>query len=253
MQRQEHLLPFYTSQLLSVPHGMFSTSGGVSNEPFASLNLSFHVGDQLANVQANRTRSLTSLGLCQLVSVHQVHSDRILVVEERHTREELGGYDALISTLPDTGLLIQQADCQAVLLWAPQAGVIAAIHCGWRGSVLDIIGKTIQCLQTRCGVAPNTLLAAISPSLGPCCAEFIHYRKELPTWMHAYQIRPHYFDFWAISRQQLIDAGVLPAHIDAAAICTCCNPQFFSYRRATKTSGGRTGRNGSIIGLPAAI
>jgi copper oxidase (laccase) domain-containing protein len=102
-------------------------------------------------------------------------------------------------------------------------------------------------------VAPNTLLAVISPSLGPCCAEFIHYRKELPTWMHAYQIRPHYFDFWAISRQQLIDAGVLPAHIDVATICTCCNPQFFSYRRATKTSGGRTGRNGSIIGLPAAI
>ena len=70
----------------------------------------------LANVQANRTRSLAPLGLRQLVSVHQVHSDRILVVEERHTREELGGYDALISTLPDTGLLIQQADCQAVLL-----------------------------------------------------------------------------------------------------------------------------------------
>jgi len=230
---------------------MFFNAGGVSDELFSSLNLSFHVGDLAERVKANRQRVLAALGLRHLVAVNQVHGDGILSVEASHRQIELKGYDALIATLPGTGLLIQQADCQAVLLFAPQSGVVAAIHCGWRGSVLGIIGKTIGCLRERYGVAPEGLLAVVSPSLGPCCAEFIHYHKELPTWMHAYRVRPNHFDFWEISRKQLLDAGVLPAHIDVAGICTCCSPQFFSYRRATKTTGGITGRNGSIIALPA--
>jgi len=252
MHLQETPPPHYTSHLLTAPHGMFTRSGGVSSEPFVSLNLSYHVGDRPERVQANRTRIQTVLGLHQLVSVHQVHGDRILRVDHAHVKHEVQGYDALISTLSGTGLLIQQADCQAVLLSAPQHGTIAAIHCGWRGSVLNIIGKTIQCLRVDYGVPSSTLVAVISPSLGPCCAEFIHYRTELPSWMHGYQVRPHYFDFWAISRRQLLDAGVLPERIDIAGRCTRCDPEFFSYRRASKITKGITGRNGSVIGLSAA-
>jgi polyphenol oxidase len=69
--------------------------------------------------------------------------------------------------------------------------------------------------------------------------------------MHAYQVRPNYFDFWAISRRQLEESGVQPDHIDVAGLCTRCNQQFFSYRRASALQGGITGRNGSVIGLPA--
>lgn len=243
-------LPYYTSQFLPVPHGMFCCGGGSSIEPFSSLNLSHSVGDQADRVKANRERAKAALGLTHLVSVKQTHSDQVLDIVQPHSATELEGYDAMISTLPGTGLLIQQADCQAILLSAPQQGVIAAIHCGWRGSVLDIIGSTIRRLQQHYGVAPGSLLAVISPSLGPCCAEFIYYRKELPTWMHSFQVRPLFFDFWAISRQQLLKAGLLPEHIKTASICTCCNQQFFSYRRATKAGNGVTGRHGSVIGLP---
>ena len=246
-------LPYFTSPLLAVPHGMFTCAGGASSGPFTSLNLSYHAGDEAGRVRVNRGRALAALGLRQLASAHQVHADRILRVDQHHAGEELDGFDALIATQPGTGLLIQQADCQAILLSAPQQGVVAAIHCGWRGSVLDIIGKTIICLQASYGVTPDSLLAAISPSLGPCCAEFVHYRTELPAWMHAYQVRPLHFDFWAISRKQLLDAGLRPEHIDVAGLCTRCNPQFFSYRRASATANGITGRNGSIIGLPAAV
>ncbi len=250
MQLQESPLPHYTSRLLPVPHGMFNRMGGTGTEPFASLNLSYHVGDQVERVGENRAHAIAALDLQQLVSVKQTHSDRVLVVEQAHVTAELEGYDAMVSNLPGTGLLIQQADCQAILLAAPLQGVIAAIHCGWRGSVLDIVGKTVQCLQENYGVAPASLMAALSPSLGPCCAEFIHYHKELPRWMHDFQVQPHYFDFWAISNCQLLEAGLLPEHIDTAAICTRCNRHFFSYRRATQNSNGITGRNGSIIGLP---
>jgi copper oxidase (laccase) domain-containing protein len=68
--------------------------------------------------------------------------------------------------------------------------------------------------------------------------------------MHSFQVRPLFFDFWAISRQQLLRSGLRQEHIEIASICTCCNQQFFSYRRATKTGNGVTGRNGSIIGIP---
>ncbi|WP_028317700.1 peptidoglycan editing factor PgeF [Desulfobulbus elongatus] len=254
MRLHQSPLPHYTSLLLPVPHGMFTCAGGTSEPPFASLNLSHSVGDQAERVHANRARALAALGLRHLVSVRQVHGDRILRVDDRkYFQEEPEGYDALITSLPDTGVLIQQADCQAVLLAAPAAGIVAAIHCGWRGSVLDLIGKTIHCLHAEYGIAPASLRAAISPSLGPCCAEFIHYRKELPAWMHAFQVRPHHFDFWSISRRQLLDAGVLPEHIDVAGLCTRCNPQFFSYRRARTATGGVTGRNGSFIGLPPTV
>jgi YfiH family protein len=228
---------------------MFGRSGGISEGLFASLNLSYHVGDLEEHVRINRTRALQAIGLTHLISAHQVHGDRILIAEPAHRNTELQGYDAIISDLPDTGLLIQQADCQAILLWAPDNRIIAAIHCGWRGSVAEIIGKTIASLEKHFGVSPKSLRAVISPSLGPCCSEFIHYRKELPAWMHTYQVSPRYFDFWAISRRQLIDAGLQDPHIETIGLCTRCNEHFFSYRRAAHTSGGVTGRNGSVIGL----
>lgn len=242
--------PLYSSQLLPVPHGLFFCPGGVSPAPYASLNLSYYTGDRPENVQTNRSRVLESLGLNQMISVKQIHGDRILLAQAKHVNQEPEGFDAIISDLPATGILIQQADCQAILLWAPQPQVIATVHCGWRGSVQGIIGKTIAAMEQNYGVTAGTLRAVISPSLGPCCAEFKNYQDELPNWMHAYQVRPQYFDFWTISRRQLQEAGVKDEHIELAGICTRCNDQFFSYRRAMQTTGGVTGRNGSIIGLP---
>ena len=178
MDLHDRPLPRYTSSLLTVPHGLFTSAGGVSSGPFAALNPSFHVGDREDNVRSNRAAAARALGLSRLVSVHQVHGDRVLVVEAAHAAIEPAGYDALISNLPDTGLLIQQADCQAILLEAPNGQAVAAAHCGWRGSVLNIIATTVAALCTTFAVRPDSLRAVISPSLGPCCAEFIHYRTK---------------------------------------------------------------------------
>ena len=250
MQLHTQPLPFYTSSLLSVPHGCFCRLGGISPSPFDSLNLSYHVGDRDSHVTANRKRAMAALQIEHIVSVRQTHSDQILILEQTLENFEPQGYDAIISSLPGVGLLIQQADCQAVLLFDPEKQVIAAVHCGWRGSVLNIIEKTVCCLQEYFHVRPADLRVVISPSLGPCCAEFIHYKKELPEWMYGFQTQPHFFDFWAMSRQQLQNAGVFPEHIEVAAVCTCCHESFFSYRREKKNSGGTGGRHGSIIALP---
>lgn len=240
--------PFSSARLILAT---FDRHHGVSAAPFASLNCSFGVGDSAANVQANRALIKEHLHLDRLVSARQVHGDgifRVGVVPEKD--EEIDGVDGLMTDQRGVGLMIQHADCQAVLLHDPVRAVIAAVHCGWQGSVIGILGKTIQEMGTCYGSQPRDISAAISPSLGPCCAEFINHRQELPASFLAFQTRPNYFDFWQISRTQLREAGLLPENIRVAAICTSCTPDSYSYRRARRRGDGITGRNGTVIALP---
>jgi purine-nucleoside/S-methyl-5'-thioadenosine phosphorylase / adenosine deaminase len=100
-------------------------------------------------------------------------------------------------------------------------------------------------LRERYGSRPADLYAAISPSLGPCCAEFRRFREEFPPELWHYQVRPAYFDLWRLSRDQLLAAGLRPERLDLAGLCTRCHPaEFFSYRRDKIT-----GRQGTVIAL----
>ncbi len=156
---------------------------------------------------------------------------------------EAEGYDAFVTEQP-VGLMIQQADCQAVIFHDPVKRVIGAAHVGWRGSVAGMIGETVRTMTDNFDSDPADLLAAVSPSLGPCCGEFVNYRQEFPEWMHRFQVRPDHFDFWEISRMQLQEAGVAATNITVAGVCTCCSNDYFSYRRLRGT-----GRCATIIGL----
>jgi len=104
----------------------------------------------------------------------------VIIVEDIKQDTEFAEADGLITSEPGVGLLIQQADCQAVLLHDPEQRVIGAVHNGWRGSTLNIIAKTVAVMEDYYGVNPKNLKAVISPSLGPCCAEFIDFQQELP-------------------------------------------------------------------------
>jgi YfiH family protein len=225
-------------------HGVFGRQGGNSRAPYHSLNLSFGVGDDPAVVLANRALLKKSLGLSTLVSARQVHGDRILsITTEPEGDFEADGYDALITDCR-IGLMIQQADCQAVILHDPVGPALGMAHVGWRGSVVGILGATVRAMTEAFGSDPARLRAAVSPALGPCCAEFVNYRRELPPWMHAYQVRPDHFDFPAISTRQLEEAGLRPERISRAGLCTCCSPEYFSYRRDRVT-----GRFGTVAAL----
>lgn len=227
-------------------HGFFSRNGGVSSGTFASCNVSYGVGDIIEAVHINRSRLKRTLGLKSIVSARQVHGDNVLLVDkEPETDFEADGYDSLV-TNQHVGLLVQQADCQAVIIFDPVQRVIGAAHVGWRGSVAGIIGKTVQAMSDNFASNPADLKTAISPSLGSCCAEFINYQQELPNWMHDFQVRPNYFDFWAISRSQLLESGIKPANINTTGICNYCSSDHFSYRRSRVT-----GRFATIIGLIA--
>ncbi len=242
-------LRYYTSELITVPHAMFTRQGGVSQSPYTGLNLSGGVGDEPVAVTQNREDVKKELKLQYLASAVQVHGDQVAVVEDIREDHEYQNVDAMITRQSGVGLLIQQADCQAVLLYDPKQEAVGAVHSGWRGSVANIIGKTIRAMEGNFGTAPEDLRAVISPSLGPCCAEFNNYKKELPVSFHQWRNSENYFDFWGISRWQLREVGLFNNHIEAIGICTMCSQDFFSYRRAMRKleNQGVTGRNGSVV------
>lgn len=230
--------------LLNCPrliHGVFLRHGGVSEGPFASLNFSSFRGDSEEHVAINRQRALQALSIEKAVTIHQCHSAKIEEAAYGHTNKG----DALATDQPNLGLLILHADCQAAIFYDPVQHALAVVHCGWRGSVQNIYHKTIEWMKQRYGSKPENLLVAISPSLGPEAAEFRFFKIELPELFWPFQVKPTYFDFWAITRWQLKESGVLPHHIEIAGICTLSNPQdFFSYRRV-KISG----RHGTLAAI----
>ena len=232
-------------------HGFFSRNGGVSGPEGGDLNLAFCNDDPLDNVRENLRRAEKALGLAPVAFVRQTHSDRLTVVRpadsyQPQQPEELRcNYDAMIAPEAGVGLLIKVADCQGVILYDPVSRVLGLVHSGWRGSVQNILGRTVTEMAAF-GVQPANILAAISPSLGPCCAEFKNYQAELPPSFQNFMTAPNHFDFWAISRQQLTESGLKPQNVESAEICTKCSPEFFSYRRGD--SWGRFGIMASVKG-----
>jgi hypothetical protein len=239
-----------------VRHGVFGRGGGVSPAPFDSLNVGVNCGDGSDNVRVNRERIQRCLGLPHAAYLRQVHGGEVRVharadrnAERRRHQALLDPQagDALVSDIPGLLLVIQVADCQAVLLHDPRRRVVANIHAGWRGSVAEIVPRTVAVMERRFGCLPGDLLAAVCPSLGPCCAEFIRYRDEIPERYWAYGNAARHFDFWAITRDQLRRSGVPSDRIAISGVCTRCHPErYFSYR------GQRTtGRFAAAIGLTA--
>ncbi len=246
-------VPHYLFPVLDSPgavHAVFTRRGGVSSGPYESLNLGMKVGDDPELVVENRTRICDVLAAPRLAVVAQVHGDRVLVLEkhgENAPRLWLTGEkaDAMVTNAPGLFLAIKTADCQAVLLHDPVKKVVAAVHSGWRGSIANVAGKTVAAMMERFGSEPADIAAGIGPSLCPACSEFVNYRSEIPEPLWVYRDRTNRFDFWSMTRDQLLAAGLSGRRIGTAGLCTRCGPpEFFSYRRDKVT-----GRCASAIGL----
>lgn len=182
-------------------------------------------------------------GVQQLLNPVQVHGNRLHIIEDPHA--PLPPCDALATSLPGIALMIRHADCQAALLYDPERQVVAAIHAGWRGLVQGIYPLTIAQLHDHFGCKPQTLRIAISPSLGPKNAEFIHYKDEFPQSFWPHQVKPHYFDLRAIANEQLLKAGILAENLHISDVDTYIPESGCPSYRRTKTCE----RMGSVIGL----
>ncbi|MCP4681656.1 MAG: laccase domain-containing protein [Desulfobacterales bacterium] len=228
-------------------HGVFTRLGGVSNPPFDSLNISRKVGDRPEHVSTNLVKIKGAIGAEHLISMSQSHGEDIAVLREGHLRpyNEIPSVDAIITNVPRIALLVKQADCQGVVILDPVKKVAANVHCGWRGNVHNILGKAVNRMKKSFACNGSDMLAAIGPSLGPCCAEFVGHKEIFPAAFKEFMVRDNYFNLWLLSVRQLVQAGLKAGNIELAEICTRCRTDlFYSFR-----GEGGTGRFGSVAML----
>jgi hypothetical protein len=247
-------VPFYKFQLLNrfeeLQHLVFTRLGGVSSPPFASLNVSYDTGDQADRVRENLRRVRVTAGCSSLIYARQSHGTNIAILGDhphfdREKPYPLRGKDGLITQMPDLLMMVKVADCQAILLYDPKRRVAGIFHAGWRGSVRNFPAKAVRLMQSQFHCNPCDIFAGVSPSLGPCCAEFRNWRQELPITFSQFQVEENHFDFWAHTQRQLIDTGIKEENIEISGLCTKCHPEvFYSYR-----GENRTGRFAVAIGI----
>jgi YfiH family protein len=246
-----------------VRHGFSARRGGVSDAPFATLNLGLHTGDSIAAVQENRRLfcGIFDLDARCAVTADQVHGEAIAVV----TGEDCGRgalvyetaiprTDALITNIPGISLMMFYADCVPVYFLDPEHKAIGVAHAGWKGTVAKIGQKTLAMMTKQFGTRPATCLAAVGPSVGPCCYEVDQFVYDKVTDAFAWskellrETGPGKWklDLWRANRQQLEEIGVPAQNIVVAEVCTSCNTDmYFSYR----AERGLTGRMAAIMAL----
>jgi YfiH family protein len=162
--------------------------------------------------------------------------------------EEEKAADALITDIPELALMVKVADCQSVILYDPLKHVVANVHCGWRGNVSNILGAVVRRMASEFDSEAVNLKAAIGPSLGPCCGEFITYREIFPKNFWNFMVKDNYFDLWAISRWQLLKEGLNEESIEISGLCTRCRSDLFFSHRGENV----TGRFAAVVMLKGA-
>lgn len=249
-------LPLYRFEHFPSPtdglvHGISTRQGGVSEAPYASLNLSSSVQDDPERVAENRRRFALALGgdPGRLVGARQVHGDAVLVVDDTlDPRAAPPEVDIQITDRPGWLLSLRFADCVPLVMAHPERRAVAVVHAGWRGTRIRAAATAIRALRERYGAEPSGLLVGIGPSIGPCCYEV---GEEVA---RAFADRPGgvlrngrpRLDLWALNRSAVIEAGVRPEQVRVAEVCTRCQAdRFFSHR----AHGFPAGRFGAAIGL----
>lgn len=228
----------------SIVHGIFTREGGTDKAMYDALSQDMNSGNERPAVADNQKRIIRIMGSRPFVFLNQVHEDEIRILKKKHLPQisTPGNVaftaDGMITDMKDLYLVILVADCQAVMLYDPEKKIIANLHSGWRGSIKNIIGKCVEKMTSQFGCRTENIIAGISPSLGPCCAEFVNYRDEIPKSLWKYKIKGRdYFDFWEMSRDQLMNTGIKKEHIENMNVCTKCNTDIFYSFRGEKTQG----------------
>ena len=204
------------------------------------------VGPDIEKREATRTRMARSLSPAgRLYLLKQVHGRAV----QRAPWAGVPEGDAALAAAPGDILGIETADCLPLLLVDPRRRVVAAAHAGWRGTAAGVSGAAVAELVAD-GSRPGDLLAALGPSIGPCCYEVgEELRAEFPGgdkfFTRASNGRSH-LDVRQANATQLEAAGVDPKHLHTVDHCTRCRADlYYSYRR----EGAQGGRMVSFIGF----
>lgn len=183
------------------------------------------------------------LDLSRLAFLRQVHG---AAVRRADRGGDAGDGDVLLTTRPGLALAIFTADCLALSLLDPVGRRLALAHVGWRGTVRAAARVAVEAL-VGAGARPEDLVAAIFPSIGPCCYEVdgpvieplsAAFPDRWRAWVRPAGPGKWRLDLWAANESQLRGAGVGADRILNPRLCTGCRTDlFFSYRK--EGSGGR--------------
>lgn len=266
-------------QLPFVEHLFTTRLGGVSEGHLGSLNLSFARGDKPEAVTENYRRVAKALHctLEDMVATKQTHTNHIRVV----TKEDKGkgvtksldydDIDGLVTNVPGIALSAFTADCVPIIFADPFKKVIGIVHSGWRGTVNGISKVLINKMIELYGCNPRDILAAIGPSVCQECYEVSEdvatqfqalltgaeeelevieqsgiYVKNRSPIVKGKEAGKYQLDLWLCNCIILVQAGVLPQHIQITDVCTCHNPGILFSHRASQ---GKRGNMGAFIML----
>jgi YfiH family protein len=243
--------------LHAFPHGFTTRQGGASPAPWDALNLGGAVGDDPARVAENWRRLAAATGLA-FARVRQVHGAEVARLEAPTDCSGLAlppsapEADAVLTTTRGLAACVSVADCVPILIGDPRSGAVAAVHAGWRGTLARTAAAGVAALVREVGAAPDALLAAVGPSIGPCCyavsADLAErFAVELGPGLAVGPPEAPRLDLWAANARVLAAAGVAAERVDVLRRCTACDRDtFFSHRR----DRGRTGRQVAFIAPP---
>lgn len=247
------LLRDWMNQFSFLSAGFTSRLGGVSGEPYQSLNLGLHVGDVQEHVVENRQRLADALELPfdAFTFAEQIHGSEVAIVTARERgrgrldmADALPGADGMVTAESGICLATMYADCVPLYFVDPVRRVIALSHAGWKGTARNIAASTVTQMTREYGCEPESIHAAIGPSIGPCCYEVDEHVIEKfdsiqPVTKPSANHGRFMLNLQEMNRRLMIQAGIMSTNIEVTELCTSCQTaQFFSYR----AEGGKTGR-----------
>jgi YfiH family protein len=189
--------------------------------------------------------AVLSVPASSMITVSQVHGRDVLVVRPGDTPLPNAPADVVITSDPARVASVRIADCVPILVADRYGRAVAAVHAGWRGTAANAAGAAVAALD-RAGVPPADLVAAVGPSIGPCCYQvdeavrtrFLAAGGDVSKWFAADGPGRWRLDLWQANADQLIAGGLEPGNVHVAALCTFDHPDVcFSHRREGVAAG----------------
>ncbi len=231
-------------------HAFFNRDGGVSQGIYAGLNGGIGSNDDPQHVAENRRRMAQTMGVApeRFLTLYQVHSPDVVVVETPWDNATRPKADALVTTVPGIALGVTAADCGPILFADAEARVIGAAHAGWKGALTGVLEATLDAMA-KLGATRSRVVAAIGPLIRQPSYEvgdeFVaRFTAMDPAYARFFipAARPGHamFDLGGFIRMRLQTAGV--EQIDDTGIDTYPDENFFSYRRSVHRAEPDYGR-----------
>jgi YfiH family protein len=258
--RDSATIRYLTFDLLDeagLTHAVFTRRGGLSPEPWSSLNVGGLLGDDPERVYGNRVLSFEALERApeSVYDAWQVHGTEVIcTTSARHASESHRKADVILTDQPDVTLFMRFADCVPIFVFDPRKQVVGLAHAGWKGTIEGVAPRTVKTMSEVYGSKSGDILASIGPSIGPHHYEvgaevaeqvWNNFGRDSDALLTTTNGAIH-FDLWATNRLLLERAGV--KEIEMCGICTACHLEDWYSHRGER---GKTGRFGALIALNA--